>query len=113
MFNKYARQYFQHGMKVLEIGPDNIPSTYQHMIGDSSIIWHTLDIRTDKRLSYSGCEEYSFPIPDNTYDIVLSGQVLEHVGKIWLWIKEVARVCRREGIVITINPAVALSCGSY
>jgi ubiquinone/menaquinone biosynthesis C-methylase UbiE len=35
---------------------------------------------------------------------VLSGQVLEHVPRIWLWMREVARVCKPGGIVITINP---------
>jgi SAM-dependent methyltransferase len=48
--------------------------------------------------------EYSFPVDDGAYDIVLSGQVLEHVRKPWVWIKEVARVCRAGGFVITINP---------
>ncbi len=49
--------------------------------------------------------DYSHPIPDDTYDIVVSGQVLEHIKKIWVWIKEVARVCKAGGIVITISPA--------
>ena len=48
--------------------------------------------------------EYSFPVPDETYDVVLSGQVIEHVRKIWVWMREVARVCKAGGIVITINP---------
>ena len=42
--------------------------------------------------------------PSDAYDIVLSGQVIEHVRKIWLWIKELARVCKVGGLVITINP---------
>jgi hypothetical protein len=34
----------------------------------------------------------------------LSGQVIEHVRKPWRWIPELARVTRRGGLVITINP---------
>jgi SAM-dependent methyltransferase len=48
--------------------------------------------------------EYKFLIPDNTFDIVLSGQVIEHVKRIWVWIKELTRVCKKNGHVITIAP---------
>ena len=104
LFTKYARDYFRPGMRVLEIGPDKIPSTYCKIVGEGSITWDTLDIADDPRLTYSGAGEYSFPVDDGAYDIVLSGQVLEHVRKIWVWIKEVARVCREDGHVIIINP---------
>ena len=91
-------------MRVLEIGPDKFPSTYCSLVADRSITWDTLDLWQDARLTYSATSEYSFPAPSDTYDIVLSGQVIEHVRKIWLWIKELTRVCKVGGLVITINP---------
>lgn len=91
-------------MRVLEIGPGGMPSEYQSCVASESIIWHTLNIRKDAQFTYSGVSGYDYPIPDNTYDIVLSGQVLEHVRKIWRWIKELSRVCKVGGYVITINP---------
>ena len=104
LFRKYAKKHFVSGMRVLEIGPAKIPSTYQKIVDDDSLIWHTLDIRVDPKLTYSGASEYEFPVPDEAYEIVLSGQVIEHVRKIWIWIKEIARLCRPEGLVIVINP---------
>jgi SAM-dependent methyltransferase len=104
LFQKYAKQYFRTGLKVLEVGPDGIPSTYQNIVGDPSVAWHTLDIRSDPALTYQGSSEYEFPIDTGVYDIVLSGQVLEHVRQIWVWIREVARVCKVGGLVVTINP---------
>jgi SAM-dependent methyltransferase len=104
LFENYAKKYFGPGMRVLEIGPDKFPSSYQAIIGLKVTEWHTLDLSENPNLTYVTVDEYSFPIPDSAYDIVLSGQVLEHVRKPWIWIKEVARVCRREGLVITINP---------
>lgn len=103
LFDHYARRYFQPGIRVLEIGPD-VPSTLQRMTGDPSIDWHTVDIDKDLRLTCTAVDEYSFPIPDDAYDIVVAANVLEHVRKIWVWIKEVARVCKPGGYVITINP---------
>ena len=40
-----------------------------------------------------------FPAPSGAYDIVFSGQVIEHVRKIWLWIKELTRICKVGGLV--------------
>ncbi len=104
LFEKYAREYFRPGMKVLEIGPDAAPSTYQKIVDDSSIVWHTLDLGNDPSLTYRALSEYEFPVESGSYDIVLSGQVIEHVRQIWVWIQELARVCRPGGFVVTINP---------
>lgn len=104
LFEKYAKQYFHSGMLVLEIGPDGFPSTFRSLVDDSSVTWNTLDLYQHAQLTYTAVSEYDFPIPDNEYDIVVSAQVIEHVRQIWVWIKEVARVCKVGGLVITINP---------
>jgi len=104
LFEKYAKAYFRPCVKVLEIGPDGAPSTYQKIVNEPSIIWHTLDIRNDASLTYRASSEYQFPIDSGSYDIVLSGQVLEHVRRIWVWVHELARVCKPGGLVVTINP---------
>jgi hypothetical protein len=104
LFRKYALEFFRPGLRVLEIGPTGFPSTYQSLVGNIPITWDTLNLQKDSRLTYSATSEYAYPIPDNAYDIVVSGQVLEHVKKIWLWMKELARICKSGGMVITINP---------
>jgi SAM-dependent methyltransferase len=112
LFQKYARPLFKDSMRVLEIAPDGAPSSYQKMAGNGTLQWETLDIDATgfippealSRLTYVIRDEYHFPIPDNTFDIVVSGQVIEHVKKIWRWMNELARVCKPGGRVITINP---------
>src|SRR5437879_1468926 len=106
LFQKYASGYIRPGMSVLEIGPDIIPSTYQTLVHDSSVTWHTLDISDNSKLTYPKCDEYAFPITSNTYDVVLTGQVVEHVRKIWIWIKEATRVCKSNEHVIAIVPVI-------
>jgi len=91
-------------MRVLEIGPEAIPSTYQKTVADDSILWHTLDMGNAPSLTYRASSEYEFPVESESYDIVLSGQVIEHVRKIWRWMNELARVCKNGGLVVTINP---------
>jgi hypothetical protein len=104
LFEKYASPFFHSGQRVLEIGPDHFPSTYRDALKDVSLEWHTLDRRENPNLTYPGSDEYSFSVPDESYDITLSGQVIEHVRKPWRWMPELARVTRRNGCVITINP---------
>jgi len=104
LFTQFAKEYFCPGLRVLEIGPDSCPSSYQAAVGGNNVEWHTLDLSESSEMTYSATTEYSFPISDSSYDVVLSGQVLEHVRKPWIWIKEVARVCREGGIVVTISP---------
>jgi SAM-dependent methyltransferase len=103
LLKQYALPYFKDGIKVLEIGPDAIPSSIQQMMPDT-ITWHTLNIFDDKRLTYPNADEYNFPIDDNSYDIVVSANVIEHVKKIWKWVPELTRVTKPGGLVITINP---------
>jgi SAM-dependent methyltransferase len=105
LFERYARDFFTPGMQVLEIGPGQIPSHYYSgSLPHTNIAWDTVDISNNPHLTYRASSEYEFPIPNDTYDLVISGQVIEHVRKIWIWIKEVARVCKPGGIVVTINP---------
>jgi hypothetical protein len=104
LFEKYALPYFQKGMKVLEIGPDLFPSGYQRIVENLSLEWHTLDMYDSPKLTYPKSSAYSFAIPDGFYDIVLSGQVIEHVKKPWKWMPELTRITKAGGLVITINP---------
>jgi SAM-dependent methyltransferase len=105
LFEKYCKKLFAPNDLVLEIGPNKCPSTYNEIVGLSSIDWQTIDLVPNNSLTYIANSEYSFPIPDNTFDIVLAGQVIEHVRKPWIWIKELARVAKKGGYVVIINPA--------
>ncbi len=104
IFDKYALQHFAAHKRVLEIGPDRFPSTYQARVHGAFSSWDTIDIAASDGLTHVMKSEYEFPLPSDHYDIVLSGQVIEHVRKPWVWVKEVARVCKPGGLVITISP---------
>jgi SAM-dependent methyltransferase len=106
LFDEYARSFFTPDARVLEIGPDSAPSTFEQLIGHATEAWDTLDAfpRTDVSLTYLADSEHSFPVPDDSYEVVFSAQVIEHVRSVWCWMRELARVCRPGGVVITINP---------
>jgi len=99
MFDAYGKSFFKPGLSVLEIGPDASPSTFQKLTRANSVRWDTLDIASKHAPpTYLVTDDYSFPVPDNAYDIVLSGQVIEHVRKIWRWFPELARMVKPGGL---------------
>lgn len=112
IFKKHVLPYFGNNCRVLEIAPASSPSRYHDLVNNPAIQWDTIDfISTEyidadavKSLTYELKSPYSFPLPDESYDIILSGQVLEHVEKIWVWMKELKRVVKKGGLIITINP---------
>lgn len=111
MFEKYVRQYFRPNVRVLEIAPDAVPSTFCRTVGDPSIRWESLNLADGPALfqsdglNYLTNDPYRFPVEDDSFDVVFSAQVIEHVAKIWTWMRELTRVCKPGGVVITINPA--------
>jgi len=112
LFKKYFIQHFRENFKVLEIGPSGgTPTTYQKLVNNSLIEWDTIDFEDSiyigssvKNLTYKLDNPYIFPIRDEYYDIVLSGQVIEHVAKPWKWLKEIKRVTKNNGVIMMISP---------
>lgn len=104
VFEKYARPHFGGNPAVLEVGPNAHPSGYRAAVSSPVERWDTLDIFPDERLTYPSSDPYHFPIPDGRYGVVVAGNVLEHVPRVWAWVKELARVCKPGGLVITVNP---------
>lgn len=105
IFKEYALPYFKNNMKILEIGPQGNPSAYCNIVNNRTLIWNTLDFDNSLAdVTFIIKDEYHYPVEDNAYDIVLSGNVAEHVKKIWLWLKELKRIVVPGGYIITVNP---------
>jgi SAM-dependent methyltransferase len=104
MFLAHAVNYLADNLKVLEIGPDEFPSTYQKCSDRVGRQWDTIDLHENEHLTYTTKDPYNFPIPSDTYDAVVSGNVIEHVPKIWSWMREIARITKPDGLVITGAP---------
>jgi len=117
LFEQYALPHLAANQHILEIGPDAIPSTYERAVAHLAPRWESADIAgplarahhtpgawrpvaTDHAMP----TEYEIPIPDATFDVVVAGQVIEHVRRVWVWIREVARVTKPGGKIILISP---------
>jgi SAM-dependent methyltransferase len=95
------------GGKVLDIGSYDVNGTYAGWFIDREI-WN-----------YRGCDIEAGPnvdivlpslydwkdvLPDNEADVVISGQVLEHVPKPWRWFPELVRILKPGGLLYVAAP---------
>lgn len=107
LFKKYGSASFEKSSHVLEIGPDKYPSSFYEQLSEKPLVWDTLDLSDAKYVSkytYVTNDLYQYPIEDSTYDIILSGQVIEHVAAPWKWLTELKRIARPNGHIIVISP---------
>jgi SAM-dependent methyltransferase len=104
LYEKYATPLFQPGMRVLEIGPDKFPTTLQDISHRPGIAWDVLGLEPDPQLQIVAKSEYEYPVPEASYDAVVAANVLEHVRKPWVWMRELSRVVRPGGYIVTVNP---------
>lgn len=106
VFRRFALPYFQPGMKVLEVGPDPHWSC-KSLLQATGTLYHFADMinhASDQRGFVAMKSEYVLDSPDALFDIVFSANVIEHVRKPWLWMAELARITRVDGLVVCVNP---------
>lgn len=119
LFEAHAARYFRAGDRVLEIGADAMPSTYRQVLGGMELDWRYADLgseldETTRRPRFASgpsttpdvimSSPYELPVADGSFDVVVAGQVMEHVPAVWRWVCEVARIVRVDGLVVLIAP---------
>lgn len=115
LFEKYARPRFKLDDWILEVGAKRGESEYRKSLesfrdipvtGVEELQYWFCDLSNKGRNlpEFVACTEYSIDEEDGAFDIVLSGQTIEHVRKPWRWVPELARVTKPGGLVILISP---------
>lgn len=90
-------------IKVLDYGCGGSP--YRSLFPNAT--YHRADYMEMKGLDYRIAEDATLPgIHDNTYDIVLSTQVLEHVRRPEDYLRQARRVLRPDGMLILTTHGV-------
>lgn len=124
VFERYAARFFRPDLRVLEVGADARPTTLQQALGanaprewlvaelasayggggggggDTNVLTHIHAPGIDFPMP----TEYEIPAPDESFDVVVAANVLEHVRKPWVWVRELARVCRADGVLVLVVP---------
>jgi ubiquinone/menaquinone biosynthesis C-methylase UbiE len=87
--------------EVLDIGSMDINGSLKDMFNECE--YTGIDIAEGKNVDVV-VQPFSFPFPDETFDIVVSANCLEHVPEPGLWAKEVKRVLKKGGQLAITAP---------
>ena len=98
-------------IKILDVGSYDVNGNYKYIFstdgpfpGRKTWSYQGLDIEAGPNVDIVTEDPYHWPVKNNYYDVVISGQCLEHTEAPWDWIKEVNRVCKAGGLAIIIAP---------
>lgn len=105
----YYKPYYAEGkdkIKVLDIGSFDMNGTYKELFNNWGNVEYTgCDMSAGPNVDIVLKDVYNWKdIEDNTFDLIISGQVFEHVEYPWLTMKEIERALKPSGFCIVIAP---------
>ena len=94
-------------IKILDVGGRGLKGdrSYFSIVGDLSSEYHIADIQEGENVTHVMPSEYSIPALDDYYDLIVSGQTLEHVKNPFRLVKEMIRVLKKNSFIIIIAPS--------
>ena len=96
---QYSSKYING--KTLDLGAGS--AKYRNIIKEKASEYVTLDAVPGENIDIVG-NVLDLPFNDNNFDTIISTQVLEHVEKPWIMVKEIHRVLKKNGICVLTAP---------
>lgn len=94
-------------LSVADIGSlqasEGMQETYRSLIEKRGWKYTGFDIQEGKNVDVL-MEEYTIPRPTQFFDLVISGNTVEHVRNIFKWMNEIRRVLNSHGYAIIVAP---------
>lgn len=91
-------------LSILDIGSLDVNGTYKPLFDNQKWKYTGLDIKEGENVDVVSINQYRYPFDDNSFDVVISGSVIEHVQDTHAFIREAARVMKKDGIMCIIAP---------
>ncbi len=98
MMSQIANKYVNKNDTVLDVGSMDVNGSYRDIFSN----YTGTDISDGKNVDIL-CDSYRLPFDDDSFDVVISGQTLEHTEAFWIWVEELKRVAKR--LLIITAPA--------
>ena len=96
-------------LKILDIGSLDTSGNnynYKSIFNEAKWSYEGLDFRNGDNVDIIVKDIYNIQeINDNSYDVVISGQLFEHLGFFWLTMGEIDRILKPGGICCIIAPS--------
>jgi SAM-dependent methyltransferase len=94
-------------LKILDVGGRGLGEdrSYKSLLRNNFLDYHIADIVPGENVTHVMTGPYQLPLPNNYYDLIVSGQTLEHVKNPFKLIFEMTRVLKDDGFIIIIAPS--------
>lgn len=92
-------------MKVLDVGSFDVNGSYKHLFPEPGFEYIGIDMTPGPNVDLVPKDPYSWQeIKTGNFDVVISGQALEHSEFFWLTMSEMVRVLKPGGLICIIVP---------
>lgn len=95
------------GLSVCDVGSCNVDAkselTFRELFWRHKYIG--LDITEGKNVDVVSKELYRYPFDDETFDVVVSGNTIEHIKDLHKWVLELKRITKKEGLICIVGPS--------
>lgn len=106
---KKALEYLDLSKKyvILDVGGRGLKGdrSYKSVFENNIVSYHIADIQKGENVTHVMPAPYVIPSNENYYDIIVSGQTLEHVKNPFRLVAEMKRVLKPNGYLILIAPS--------
>ena len=92
-------------IRVVDIGGANVNGTYADIFSGEKFEYIAVDLEKAEGVDVVLDDPYTLPFDDGAVDIVISGQVFEHVEFFWQLFEEMARIVNQQGLIFLIVPS--------
>lgn len=92
-------------LRIADVGSSDVNGTYRQLFQKPGWEYVGIDTGPGPNVDVVVDRDYHWEnIPDDSFDVVISGQTLEHVRRPWLFVKALARIAKPGGRVCVIAP---------
>lgn len=103
---KYLAGKENEHLKIYDLGSQDVNGSYKNIFDAPGWTYTGLDMESGKNVDVVLADPYSWKeIPSNHADIIISGQVFEHIKFFWVTMLEVSRILKPGGICCIIAPS--------
>lgn len=92
-------------IRVLDVGGADVNGSYRLLFESIGANYTSLDISAGPGVDLVLADDGRIDAPEGSFDVVVSGQTIEHCWNFWDLFGEMTRVCSSDGIIVLIAPS--------
>jgi len=105
----YLADYTGKQLVILDVGSQDVNGSYKPLFDKNHWVYTGCDMVEGKNVDICLKDIYNWSEFDsNQFDVVISGQVLEHVEYFWVTIFEIARILKEGGLCCIVAPSAGI-----